>query len=147
MGNSAKKAASKAAVSKVPAAPWIYINDSTQGGYVTEELAKLIPNTFIVTTFHSQKRLEYRDSLFKAKDSVNIIRDTRSDREGNAKKEAIGIVKATAIKSNANIVSINIINDPFVPQAHIELGAANHLNLVAGPGSAHAIYQWLCESE
>lgn len=142
-----KKAAKKAdSTHKSPAAPWIYINDSTQGGYITEELTKLIPNTFLVTTFHIQNRFEYRDSLSKAKGCVNIIRDTRGDGEDKAKKDAIRIVKATAIKAGVNFVSVNILNNPFLPDTYIGPDSTNHLDLAAGPGSAQAIYKWLCKS-
>lgn len=146
MVKSTKKTTTLAnAASKIPAAPWIYINDSTPGGHITEELTRLIPNTFLITTFHCQNRLEFQGSLSKAKAGVNIIRDTRGDREDKAKKDAIQIVKTTAMKAGTNCVSIDIINDPFIPRTPIALAASNHLNLVAGPGSAQAIYQWLCE--
>lgn len=134
------------AADKAPAAPWIYINDSTQGGYVAKALAKLIPNSFTVTAFHKQNRLEFADSLSKASDGIKIIQDTRGDHEHKAKKDDIRIVQKGAIKAGGNFVCINLINDPLLSQTYITPGNAHHLNLVAGPGSADAIYKWLCKS-
>lgn len=142
----ATKSASKTYPFEIPAAPWIYINDPTLGSYVTRDLIKLIPDTFLVSTSYSQNRLEFQQAPSKKARCVNVIRDTRQYGDAESKKEAIQIMKTSALKAGVNFVSINVYDDLFkFSNLKTCVAMANNLNITAAPKAGEEIYKWLCK--
>lgn len=145
-----KRAAKSATIKypfEIPAAPWIYINDTTSESYVTRDLVKLIPNALLISTFYSQTRLEYRQAPSKKTSCVNVILDTRHHEDSASKKAAIQIVKTSALKAGVNFASIHVDDDLFQLSgvANVSLATTNHLKIAAASSAGEQIYKWLCK--
>lgn len=147
----AKSTPKASRVFEIPRAPWIYINDSSPGSYVTNDLIKLIPNSFLVTASYSQERSEYPRAGAEAEDAlrcVNVFQGTITEEDSASEKDALQDVKTSALKAGANFVSVHVSdglsrtsgkNDDF------NIGSPNHLNISASCVAGKAIYDWLCK--
>lgn len=135
------------ATHKMAPAPWIYINDAATDSRITQELIKLIPNTSLIPMRRSLdlNGPQFRDALSKAKGTVVVLRDTRSDDENDAKKDAICILKASAMKFGTNFVSVNVVYDPMQILKLSRMDSPHHLNVDNVVGTGQRVYDWLCK--
>lgn len=145
--NKKAKTTTSTITNRMVTAPWIYINDNTPTGYITKELAALIPNAYVTTVIQGQQRFEYQDTLSAHTSHVTIVRDTRNDKDFEGKKELIRVMQAKAMRAGANFVSVNVTNDFDEALMGQSLSSkSNHVSLAATSGAAKTIYKWLCMS-
>lgn len=151
MVNSKKtaKSTTKAALPfEIPAAPWIYINDNSPESYVTHDLIKLIPNSFLATSSYQQERFEYpRTESENTLSYVNVFQNTKGRGGFVSEKDELEDVKTNALKTGANFVSIHVSDGQSQHSGIIDTsnhGTPNHLDIAASSSAGKAIYDWLC---